>query len=85
MKGSTSDAKLQKLFVAFLIEHHIPVSVYLTNGVKLQGMIEKSSEDGIFLVKDDQSQMIYKHAIATIHAERRLNIAKIDGKSEFYL
>jgi host factor-I protein len=52
-------------FINCLIQDQISVSVYLINGIKLQGMIQSYDEQGI-LLKNTISQWVYKHAISTI-------------------
>jgi host factor-I protein len=47
----------------------VPVSIYLVNGIKLQGQIE-SFDQFVVLLKNTVSQMIYKHAISTVVPSR---------------
>lgn len=56
---------LQDPYLNFLRSEHIPVSIYLVNGIKLQGQIE-SFDQFVILLKNTVSQMVYKHAISTI-------------------
>ena len=67
---------LQEPFLNALRKERIPVSVYLVNGIKLQGQIE-SFDQFVVLLKNIVSQMIYKHAISTVVPARnvRLNLA----------
>ena len=44
----------------------MPVTVFLTNGIRLQGHVGAFDVYAILLVRDRQSQLVYKHAIATI-------------------
>lgn len=71
---------LQEPFLNALRKERIPVSVYLVNGIKLQGQIE-SFDQFVVLLKNSVSQMIYKHAISTVVPVRnvRLNLAADDG------
>jgi host factor-I protein len=71
---------LQEPFLNALRKERIPVSVYLVNGIKLQGQIE-SFDQFVVLLKNSVSQMIYKHAISTVVPARnvRLNLAMDDG------
>ena len=66
---------LQEPFLNILRKERIPVSIYLVNGIKLQGQIE-SFDQFVVLLKNSVSQMIYKHAISTVVPARnvRLNI-----------
>jgi host factor-I protein len=71
---------LQEPFLNALRKERIPVSIYLVNGIKLQGQIE-SSDQFVVLLKNSVSQMIYKHAISTVVPVRnvRLNLAMDDS------
>ena len=60
-KGQT----LQDPFLNALRKEHIPVSIYLVNGIKLQGHIE-SFDQYVVLLRNTVTQMVYKHAISTI-------------------
>jgi host factor-I protein len=67
---------LQEPFLNALRKERIPVSIYLVNGIKLQGHID-SFDQFVVLLRNSVSQMIYKHAISTIVPARnvRLNLA----------
>jgi host factor-I protein len=56
---------LQDPFLNTLRKERIPVSVYLVNGIKLQGQIE-SFDQFVIVLKNTVSQMIYKHAVSTV-------------------
>ncbi len=56
---------LQDPFLNTLRKEHVPVSIFLVNGIKLQGQIE-SFDQFVVLLKNSVSQMIYKHAISTV-------------------
>ena len=60
-KGQT----LQDPFLNSLRKERIPVSIFLVNGIKLQGQIE-SFDQYVVLLKNTVSQMVYKHAISTV-------------------
>ena len=60
---------LQDPFLNTLRKEHIPVSIFLVNGIKLQGQIE-SFDQFVVLLKNTVSQMIYKHAISTVVPNR---------------
>jgi len=65
---------LQDPFLNALRREHIPVSVYLVNGIKLQGQIE-SFDQYVVLLRNTVTQMVYKHAISTIVPGRAVNFA----------
>lgn len=68
---------LQDPFLNVLRKEHIPVSIYLINGIKLQGQIE-SFDQFVVLLKNSVSQMVYKHAISTIVPTRQVKIVYDD-------
>ena len=55
---------LQDPFLNTLRREHVPVSIYLVNGIKLQGQIE-SFDQYVVLLRNTVTQMVYKHAIST--------------------
>ncbi len=72
-KGQT----LQEPFLNALRREKVPVSVYLVNGIKLQGQID-SFDQFVVLLKNSVSQMVYKHAISTIVPSRMVKIPPSD-------
>lgn len=64
MTGSLQ--KLQDVFLNYLKEHKTATTVFLINGVKLQGVITCYDGDSLLLRREAHSQVIYKHAISTI-------------------
>lgn len=60
---------LQDPYLNVLRKERVPVSVFLVNGIKLQGQIE-SFDQFVVLLKNSVSQMIYKHAISTVVPSR---------------
>ena len=64
---------LQDDFLNQLRIEHVSVSIYLMNGIKLQGNIESFDQYAI-LLKNTVSQLVYKHAISTIVPMRNVNI-----------
>lgn len=64
---------LQDPFLNVLRKEHIPVSIFLINGIKLQGQIE-SFDQFVILLKNTVSQMVYKHAISTVVPSRPVRV-----------
>jgi host factor-I protein len=64
---------LQDPFLNTLRKEHIPVSIYLVNGIKLQGRID-SFDQYVVILKNSINQMVYKHAISTIVPSRQVAI-----------
>ena len=57
---------VQEVFLIHVRKNRIPLTIYLVNGVKLQGVIIWFDKHTILLRRDTTSQLIYKHAISTI-------------------
>ena len=64
---------LQEPYLNALRREHVPVSIFLVNGIKLQGQIE-SFDQFVVLLKNNVSQMVYKHAISTIVPARNVHV-----------
>ena len=64
---------LQDPYLNTLRKERVPVSIYLVNGIKLQGQVE-SFDQFVVLLKNTVSQMIYKHAISTVVPSRPVKI-----------
>ena len=63
---------LQDPYLNALRRERIPVSIYLVNGIKLQGQIE-SFDQFVILLKNTVNQMVYKHAISTVVPARTVS------------
>jgi host factor-I protein len=75
-KGQT----LQDPFLNTLRKEKVPVSIYLVNGIKLQGTID-SFDQFVVLLNNSVSQMVYKHAISTVVPSRAVKLsADEDGE-----
>ncbi|TAL22027.1 MAG: RNA chaperone Hfq, partial [Nitrospirae bacterium] len=64
---------LQDNYLNQLRKDKIPVVIYLTNGVRLKGVI-KGFDSFVVLLKEASQQMIYKHAISTVVPERDIDL-----------
>ncbi|MCS3746471.1 host factor-I protein [Xanthomonas arboricola] len=69
---------LQDPFLNALRRERVPVSVYLVNGIKLQGTIE-SFDQFVVLLRNTVSQMVYKHAISTVVPARNVRVGPGGG------
>lgn len=69
---------LQDPYLNALRRERIPVSIYLVNGIKLQGQIE-SFDQFVILLKNTVSQMVYKHAISTVVPARAISHSNHNG------
>ncbi len=77
--SQTKGQALQDPFLNLLRKEHVPVSVYLVNGIKLQGHVE-SFDQYVLLLRNTVTQMCYKHAISTIVPARAVNFTA-EGES----
>ncbi len=64
---------LQDPFLNTLRKERIPVSIFLVNGIKLQGEIE-SFDQFVILLRNTVSQMVYKSAISTVVPSKNVKI-----------
>ena len=69
----TKGQSLQDPYLNALRKEQIPVSIYLVNGIKLQGQIE-AFDQYVVLLRNTVSQMIFKHAISTVQPSRNVDI-----------
>ncbi len=72
---------LQEPYLNALRRERVPVSIFLVNGIKLQGQIESFDQFSV-LLKNSITQMIYKHAISTIVPARNVRIYEHDELEE---
>ena len=64
---------LQEPFLNALRKERVPVSIFLVNGIKLQGHVE-SFDQFVILLRNTVSQMVYKHAVSTIVPSRPVRL-----------
>jgi host factor-I protein len=72
---------LQDPYLNVLRKERIPVSIYLVNGIKLQGQVE-SFDQFVVLLKNTVSQMVYKHAISTVVPSRPVRVPMANPAEE---
>ena len=72
---------LQDPFLNALRKDHIPVSIYLVNGIKLQENVE-SFDQYVILLRNTVTQMVYKHAISTVVPARAVEFRADEGTPE---
>jgi host factor-I protein len=68
---------LQDNFLNALRKEHTPVSIFLVNGIKLQGKVD-SFDQYVIMLKNTVSQMVYKHAISTIVPGKNVKMIRDD-------
>ena len=70
---------LQDPFLNALRREKVPVSIYLVNGIKLQGQID-SFDQFVVLLRNSINQMVYKHAISTVVPSRNIRLPGEEGE-----
>ncbi|MBS0959313.1 MULTISPECIES: RNA chaperone Hfq [Acetobacter] len=65
---------VQDAFLSQIRRSRASVTIFLVNGVKLQGNITWFDETTVLLKRDDQTQLIYKHAISTVMPSVPVNV-----------
>lgn len=73
---------LQEIFLTAVRKSHEPVTMFLVNGVMLQGEIAAFDLFCMLLRRDGLSQLVYKHAISTVQPSSPLNLADTDGDGD---
>ena len=73
MSGARSQ-NLQDVFLNYVRKQKMPVTVFLINGVKLQGVITSFDNFCMMLRRDGHSQLVYKHAISTVMPSSPINL-----------
>ena len=76
-KAMSKGQSLQDPFLNTLRKERVPVSIFLVNGIKLQGQIE-SFDQFVVLLKNSVSQMVYKHAISTVVPARNIKLPRAE-------
>ncbi|MZR30440.1 RNA chaperone Hfq [Sneathiella litorea] len=64
--GAEKSQNVQDVFLNKVRKDKIPVTVFLVNGVKLQGAISWFDNFSVLLRRDGHEQLVYKHAISTV-------------------
>lgn len=73
-KEKTMPKNIQEDFLNHLKNNKIAVTVFLVNGVKLQGIITWFDDFSLLLRRDGHTQLIYKHAVSTIMPNEAVDI-----------
>lgn len=76
-KGPT----LQDAYLNALRKEKIPVAIFMVNGIKLQGTVE-SFDQFVILLKNVNTQVVYKHAISTVMPSRNVRLPVADEEVE---
>lgn len=77
-----NNINLQDVFLNQVRKEHIPVTIYLTNGFQLKGMVKGFDNFTVVLNSEGRQQLIYKHAISTISPMKLVNLIFNDNRNE---
>jgi len=72
--GSEKSQNVQDVFLNHIRKSKTPVTIFLVNGVKLQGIVTWFDNFSVLLRRDGHSQLVYKHAISTIMPSQPINL-----------
>ena len=71
---------MQDVFLNQVRKEHIPVTIYLTNGFQLKGLVKGFDNFTVVLDTDGRQQLVYKHAISTISPMKLVNFIFNDNR-----
>ena len=77
-----NSADLQDIILNGVRKNRIPVTMHLTNGVPLKGIIRGFDSYVVLLESDGKQQMIFKHAISTVVPERAISLEPEEGAAD---
>ncbi len=75
-----ANINLQDVFLNQVRKEHIPVTIYLTNGFQLKGLVKGFDNFTVVLDTDGRQQLVYKHAISTISPMKLVNFIFNDNR-----
>jgi host factor-I protein len=76
-----SNINLQDVFLNQVRKEHIAVTIYLTNGFQLKGMVKGFDNFTVVLDTEGRQQLVYKHAISTISPMKMVNFIFNDNNA----
>ena len=79
---SDKTKNLQDVFLNHVRKVKMPVTIFLVNGVKLQGVISWFDNFCVLLRRDNHSQLVYKHAISTVMPGQPIQLFEGGGAQE---
>ena len=79
-QGKKKPTLLQEVFLTAVRQSGEPVTMFLVNGVMLQGEVAAFDLFCMLLERDGLSQLVYKHAISTVQPENPINLAEVQGE-----
>jgi host factor-I protein len=80
--ASERTQSLQDTFLNYVRKNKTPLTIFLVNGVKLQGIVTWFDNFCVLLRRDGHSQLVYKHAISTIMPGTPVHLMDVDPAAE---
>ncbi len=74
---------VQDVFLNYIRKQKTPVTVFLVNGVKLQGIVTWFDNFSVLLRRDGHTQLVYKHAISTVMPSEPVQLFEPDKDEDF--
>lgn len=74
MTDTNKKQNLQDVFLNHVRKDKVPVTIFLVNGVKLQGVVSWFDNFCVLLKREGQVQLVYKHAISTVMPSQPVNL-----------
>ena len=81
MAGEKSQ-NVQDVFLNHIRKNKVPVTIFLVNGVKLQGIVTWFDNFCVLLLRDAHSQLVYKHAISTVMPSAPISLFEPSEREE---
>jgi host factor-I protein len=81
LEMASDKQNLQDTFLNHIRKGKVPVTIFLMNGVKLQGVITWFDNFCVLLRRDGQSQLVYKHAISTVMPSQPITLYEADDNN----
>ena len=75
-----NDCAVQDLFIEHIKEKHIPVTVFLMCGVRLQGIVTSYDRYTLLLKREGHTQLVFKHSISTIMPSEPIQFTADEGQ-----
>ena len=80
--STEKNQNVQDVFLNYIRKNKTPVTIFLVNGVKLQGIITWFDNFSVLLRRDGHSQLVYKHAISTVMPAQPVQLFDGDREGE---
>lgn len=80
--GNEKKQNLQDTFLNAVRKSRTPLTIFLVNGVKLQGVVTWFDNFCVLLRRDGQSQLVYKHAISTVMPAQPVHLYEPDDNAD---